>query len=392
MAMFLALTTLLVQDVGALVGQLAAEDSGARDAAQGRLLEIGPAALPALREAIRRTFNVEQKRRAETLLRQISDRADIEAALRVPRVTLPRGEYTPAQVVAELSKAGREVVLPFSRDERPLTLGWDRVPLTQALDEFCLAHGKFTVTNSSSGRLLLTRGTPPPGPVTYAGPLEVRAFSMRTTPNPDDRRVCEAACVLQVTLFGTPIPSTWTVEAPKCFLKDVRPLECADLASAEDRLHPADLYFLLSRPNSFRIRGLPRDTKEIASLQGSVTLELPVGDPEPVTFEVADVGKERTVGDFTLTLVSFADGKAVLSIRGKGAAPVTRGELEQRMDLKRIVGIYEDGIERNLTALRQSSGDLKLETWAGSCKIRLRFKGRTAKATYPYELRNLPLK
>lgn len=88
------------QDVAALVAELGSPDAAARDAAAVKLREVGPAALPQLREAAE-SPDAEVRRRARALARQVGGEAVAQGVRRLMAIrTL--GELAKPQAVATL--------------------------------------------------------------------------------------------------------------------------------------------------------------------------------------------------------------------------------------------------------------------------------------------------
>jgi hypothetical protein len=128
--------------LAALVGQLGHDDFARREEAEKRLGELGPDALPALREAAA-SDNPEVARRAGRALARLTRRVENEKLLAPKFVTLNAENVALDAVLAELSKqSGHDVVIGGSTADalagRPVTVKTNgKVPFWEAVLAVC---------------------------------------------------------------------------------------------------------------------------------------------------------------------------------------------------------------------------------------------------------------
>ena len=157
---------------GDLVQQLGSKSFAAREQATRALDAMGAAALPALRQAAG-SRNLEIRRRAAGLLRNVERRVEAAKLLAPPRVRLVYKDTPIAQAVADLGKrTGLTLKLAGDRDalaRRKVTLDTGEVPLWEAYDLFCRAAGLAEEEPV----------VPAPQPVIQQGGVSVRIVGIR---------------------------------------------------------------------------------------------------------------------------------------------------------------------------------------------------------------------
>jgi len=128
----------------------------ARASAAAALIEMGKAALPALKRALAGA-GIELKDRLGEVIRKIQDRERLSTLLPpLSRITLQAKNQPLREVFAKVSK---QTTTPIDYSEVPedarITVSLDRVPLWKAIDQICRASGK-TMADVRSDHVAIT--------------------------------------------------------------------------------------------------------------------------------------------------------------------------------------------------------------------------------------------
>jgi hypothetical protein len=133
-----------------LVEQLGSRSFVERERATKALRERGPAALPALRNALK-SADEEVRKRAESLIPPL----EIEEALLPKRVSLKADKQSAASLLPELAKqTGFKFGPTPSSDDRTLTLDLKDVPFWEAVEQIGRQPGMISTTYGSRERTL----------------------------------------------------------------------------------------------------------------------------------------------------------------------------------------------------------------------------------------------
>lgn len=414
------------------IAELGAEQSEVRDAAQKKLLEAGTAATKSLTVTAASTKDPEVKARAQTLLQQIADQTEIRLLLDLRTVTLAPGRHTMEEALQALSAAGGPAVTaPADTKERTFDLGWEAVPFGQAVEDLCRAHGGLVARRAPDGSVTLRAGPPARRPFAYAGPLRIEAANLSETRTTDfeEHHTFNASGTLTVsTGDGGAPPFKALVTVTGATLEDGTRL--TPPVSAAGGIALRHMAMNGGTSSVFQFTGIPRSAVRLATISGDADVTVPLGS-DVVTFTAEDVGKERKVGEYLLTLTRLTDGNASISFKEDlSTAPVEdnrvvmvrtqivmngsvvdprRTAVEQRLDLGGIVGIDESGAEKKLinnwkklpsnSSVQIVNGrvvegplpTIELEGAGTLRQVRFRFKPRSAKLKFPFTMRDVPL-
>lgn len=437
----LAALLLLAQDpVSGWIRDLGAEEPAVRETAQRKLLQAGPEAVPALREAMETTTDAEVKFACERLLKEIGDTSQVIDLIDPHLVTLERGEYTLAEAAAALSKSGRTVKVEVGDPDARVTVGWNEAPLIRALDELCAAHGKLSYSVGQSGDITVASGSPIAHPVGYSGPVRVDVVSIEETRRTDFSG--EPVRTMTVTLKLSslnPDADAWkeTLAVKSIELEDGTELGTAE---AQDEMGMGGVMGAgavirivgamggRSADPAFTFKAAPRTAARLGAIRGTAELTMPVGE-EFVVLAEGDVGKEMKVGDYTIKLESFKRGKAQISFKdetaksnvpseleglfdieelGMGGNDPKRAEIERRLDFDAVVGVDESGAEQKLETDWKKRGNVRsltsvdgrmtgtlptvtVEADESTKEIRFKFRARSTTRTLPFAIESVPL-
>ena len=129
--------------IAELLAKLDDESIEVRGATAAALIELGKAALPALRRAAG-PAGVELKDRLSDVIRKILDRERLSALLPPPsRITIDAKDRPLREVFEKLSKQTTTAIdYSLVPENAHVTISLDRVPLWKALDLICRASGK----------------------------------------------------------------------------------------------------------------------------------------------------------------------------------------------------------------------------------------------------------
>lgn len=410
------------ESVDRWMAELGAEQSEVRDAAQKKLLEAGAAATKSLTLTAASTKDPEVKVRAEALLQQIADQAEIRLLLDLRTVTLAPGRHTMEAALQALSAAGGPAVTaPSEWNNQPFELAWDAVPFGQAVEELCRAYGGLIACRSEDGSLALCPGEPSRRSFAYAGSLRIEINDLMRSAEEKEERTFDASGMLRVSTLGDSAVPPWKIAVN---VSEARLKDGTCLASSGFTNPPA----VISKDRGFffQFSEIPRSAFRLASVSGVAEVTAPVGSVE-VTLGAEDVGIGHRVGEYLLTLTELAGGKASIAfmeiLSGAAAensnlwclnawvvsgADPARSAVEQRLNVTAIVGLDKSGREvwmERTWKKRPSLQEIRvvdrrvrnlplpiLELTAGELgQVRLRFKPRSATVKLPFTLKEVPL-
>jgi hypothetical protein len=162
-----------------LIKQLASDDFTEREQAHKELAKIGPAAIPALREAAK-SPEAEVKRRAADLVSHLEELLKSAKHLAPKKVHLKFKDVSVVDAVADLSKqSGYPIQLRGDKTklvERKITLDTGEISFWEAFDLLCLKAGVMETVpdaNHPEFALHVLDGTPASVPTCYAGALRL---------------------------------------------------------------------------------------------------------------------------------------------------------------------------------------------------------------------------
>jgi hypothetical protein len=285
--------------VRALVRELDAPQKAARDEAERRLTELGPAALtalPALRSNDSAELSLRLNRVRLALLRQ-----QAAQSLAASRVTLHVKNAKLAEVLADIEKQTGNKLIDYRRQFGQnaaeddllvsMTLDFDDVPFWRAVDELCAKYGYAIYPFAGEDGLALVRRTDAdrlPSKVVYAGAFRLRLRRLTVTREPD-----AADADLQVDLEAAWEPRLrplfLTVAAAKLRLTDdegrtlsARNPQLVQEIPPQGRSTQVDVKFTAVAP--------PRSAQALRTFGGSFDVLLTA---EMHTFRFADLSDRR---------------------------------------------------------------------------------------------------
>ncbi len=302
--------------------QLESNDPAQRDAAELRLIELGPDVLPVLPN-IDASTAAETKERLTRVRRTLEQRA-AQAATQASRVTL-EGDYTLSQILAELEKQTGNRVQDFRERfgqqpiEQELSVALDALEFWPALDQVLDQAGMTTYTYGGEPRTLaIVSAAEMParsGAAAYRGIFRLEATEIqaqRNLRNPGD-----GSLRIRIEVMWEPRV------LPILIRQAYRDLELT--ANDGSRIAPASQEGVSEVPVQSTVAGvdlilplqLPaRSAESIASLKGQLLAVVP-GREE--TFEFTDLAQARNVsqqkGGLEVTLDRVRQNGAVYEFR-----------------------------------------------------------------------------
>ncbi len=322
--------------VRALAVQLNAAGLADRDAAEKKLIEMGPEILDLLPPVTERT-PAEVKQRLARIRQELQLRRG-KAAAQSTRVTL-RGDALPlSKVLAELSKqSGNKIVdlrseLGQEATDPKLKVELDRTPFWQALDQV-LDLAKMTVYahGGKEGITVVNRGesqAPRLGRASYDGPFRFEAVEF--TAQRDLRTPASRGLQLQLEMSWEPRLAPITLKQP-----------LAEIYATDDRDQPlaieggrAELEMMVNRGATAADLQIPfvlppRNVARIARLRGTLSAMLP-GQLETFRFDNLEAAKkvEKRQAGVTVVLDQVRRNGAVWEIRVRVRFDKASGALE----------------------------------------------------------------
>lgn len=157
----IALILFLCQDVEQLVEQLSDDSIEVRDEAHEELVRLGKSAVPKLEE-LRKSAGAEVQARIEAILKEIDRRERMEGYISPPVLVTLEAEGKLGSIVDRISK-GLKTKITVNSDaaDEVVKVAFKDVPLFQAIDEICRAHGGLAYSiNAWDGRatVQITKG------------------------------------------------------------------------------------------------------------------------------------------------------------------------------------------------------------------------------------------
>jgi len=304
----------LAAQVLVLVRQLRSDDASERDAAEKRLIELGPAALEHLgqpRIAASERSDAEVRSRLQRVRKQLQ-KVYARESLQPGRVTLAGKDLPLAAVIEALTKqTGNSLKLPEKLGDAKVSVAFDKTPFWEALDQV-LDQARLTLyPYAGEGQLALyprpEAAASRSGRAAYAGPLRV-----------------DATALIAKRQLQTTVPGVLQVELEAAWEPRVRPLaitqSMADVKAVDENGKPIDVANgvavltpqivsgVCATPLELDFQLPPRSTKKIERLEGTLYAMVP-GPSEAFAFDKLDerVGArakpdEVQKGEATVTL------------------------------------------------------------------------------------------
>lgn len=303
-----------------------------RDAAEKRLIEMGPAVLPYLPE-ISSTTSGEMKIRLQRIRQQLQ-KTNIETFFEASLITLS-GKFKVADAVAEIARqSGNKITIENgqSASTTEVELQVDKTPFWQVMDQL-LRQSKLRINaySSAEGMSLVPAEDRAPGsapPPSITGPFHVAALSTQTT-----------------LAFGSPLPGqmevsllvSWEPRLKPVFIQlPMNKMKAATESGEElETTNPAaapeiplnasgcaaqvDLQF--ARP--------PRSARKLATLRGEFVVAVP-SEKHKFVFEKFAGGKRQSekFGEVTVTLENARRNGSVYELRILAEFKQSQGALD----------------------------------------------------------------
>jgi hypothetical protein len=251
------------EQIAQLIRQLGSDKYADRDKATRELDNLGPAALPQLRQA-QKDGDAETRKRAKLLVSRIQDRLLAQELLTAKKVHLKVKDAAAADVVAELSRqSGYPIQIVGSAPTGKVTLDTGETTFWDALDQVCRA-AKLVETDSMpgpksgfgggpagggfgggkkkggggrvvpavpnhEGGILLTAGQPTPVPTWIAGSVRIRLVQTVPVPGGATDLILEVAGEPRLAGFsGCRAPGTAKATGDRGQEVAIAPLPAAD--------------------------------------------------------------------------------------------------------------------------------------------------------------------
>jgi len=357
--------------IRSLIERLEDDNYEAREKAQKDLVQMGEAALPALKKAVAdaagSTNRGELKARAENAIREIE--LDVMARLvyREPRtLSLDMKEARLGDVLEEIARqSGLRIDGSAVDAEARVTLSVKEAPLFQVLDGLCRGRSDRSYEYADEGQVRFRKEGTAPAPAFYGGPFRVRITALRQDRSTD---FAGKKCSVRVTVdadyekYLKPL-KRYAISLEKASDDQGTALEMK--SRAEDEINQvfggnvriavrAGGFGMQANPGGaaapleFSLHGLSPAAKSV-TLQGTLRYTFPLETRE-VSFGNITQGEACDCGDYRVRLEQVMNRGRNLTVQfartktapGGGAVPL---EIEQRLDRESLVGFDEDGEE-----------------------------------------------
>lgn len=432
-------------DLSRWARELGSDEADRREEAHKNLLRSGEAARATVKGLLT-SEDPEIRGRAEQILKQIDDLAEIGTTLSVPTVSCDVKDE-PFKKLLETWAERTKVAIECEAGDAPVTLKVENVSLLEALDRLCAARGDIVWNTNGTMKVKVTHGKYVARPCVYAGPVRVTLTKVRETRSNDFEgdAGADASVWLRVDSLMEDSPWKETIELSKATLPDGTSLsvgrptanDAAAMMGGAVMVEIAGAMLGGAAPKKpdgeeFVARGIPRSAEAITGLEGALELAIPVGW-ETVTVSEDDIGKTFEFGDMKVKVESWKSKQARLRITPKdqkdashhaaGAGAVfvysnlngdssLKDELERRVDLESVKSADGAKLEADFKGGRQNedlvlggggavfvggpganNSDLvvKLPKDGDVDKLSFRLKTRTHKQSLPFKIDRVPL-
>jgi len=394
-----------------------------REEAQKKLIELGDAIRPLLKETLESPRSSgELKIRASAVLKGIDFNAKLLKAFKEPkRVTLKADGTMLREILDEVARQAEVAIDSSAVDSAAkVTLRAEGLPLFQVLDLICQDQAERTWESLDDGNIRLVKDRHAATPAEYGGPFRVRVQSLNVERNTDFRaRTATATVTLQADWDRRLKPSNIVdidVTRTSDGLNSPIEVSAADAGVVVVRGVPgAQLRFngmVFPEPGAnnraFMLRNLSPAATEI-EVEGIARFTFPL-DYKEIRFDKPGTIESRDLGDTTVKITRAAASETWnLSFHKNPSAttPSWSRMISQRFDPDSFVVVDAEGNEFATTMRppnvrgRQFEAASEASVWYQAViprspsnpikEVRFRFVDQTLVKSLPFKFSRLPL-
>lgn len=349
-----------------LIRQLEDDAFEVREQAQLKLIEAGPAAVPALRKAVEGARTAgdrgELLLRAEEALRRIEQAVQTAAVCPEPkRITLTGEKLLLRDVLEEISRqAGVRIDAGAVDGNEPVSVSLKDAAVFEALDAVCRGSATRSWTHPEEGRFVMSKDAFVDRPTSHAGAFRVRLSSLRLTRATDfkERKALLIAgleadhdkAIKPSRAYDLEIQSAWDDRGTALEIRKGEDDNDVLGAGARVRMNRAWMRMRVGgapEPSgeTYTLKGLDTAARAFG-MKGKATFRFPL-TPTDLRFERPQGGETREAGEFTLKLDLQGGRRWVVTFRRtKGpSGPGFFEDLSHRIEGESPTAVDEDGAE-----------------------------------------------